>query len=100
MLMYVSFILMWVSTLLKPCHLTESYAFFISCRMIQTLLFVEDFASSHNCVKVVMGPCVNVPFSTEQLLPLKTLCVWQIFSILVVMTLVNIFLAVSMSIME
>ena len=99
MLMYVLFILMQVSALLRPCQPTESYAFFMSCRIIQASLFVEDFASSHNCVKVVMGPCVDVPFSTEQLLPFKTLCVRQIFSILLVMTLVKIFLAVSISVM-
>src|SRR6185369_4280605 len=99
MLMYVLFILIRVSALCKPSHPTESYAFFMSCRMIQASLFIEDFASSHICVKIVMGPCVDVPFSTEQLLPFKTLCTRQIFSILLVITLVKIFLAVSISMM-
>src|SRR5439155_26970342 len=99
MLIYVLFILMRVSALLRPCHPTESYAFFMSCRIIQASLLDEDFASSHICDKIVTGPCVDVPFNTEQLLPLRTSCVRQIFSILLVMTLVKIFLAVSISVM-
>ena|SRR2546423_13723167 len=99
MLIYVLFILMHVSILFRPCQPTESYAFFMFCKMIQASLSVEDFASSHICVRTVMRPCVDVPFSTEELFPLRMLCVRQIFSILLVMILVKIFLAVSMSVM-
>src|SRR5256885_5780135 len=77
MLIYVLFILMRVSALLRPCHLTESYAFFMSCRMIQASLLAENFASSHICNKIVTGLCVDVLFNTKQLLPLRTLCVQQ-----------------------
>src|SRR2546421_6435291 len=99
MLIYVLFILIHVSALLKSCQLTESYTFFMSCRMIQASLSVEDFASLHICVRTVIGSCVDVPFSTEQLFPLRILCVRQIFSILLVMILVKIFLTVLMSVM-
>src|SRR5438128_8109290 len=98
MLIYVLFILMRVSALLRPCHPTESYAFFMSCRMIQASLLDEDFASSHICDKIVTGPCVDVFFNTEQLLPLRMLCTQQVFFILLVIILVKIFLAVSISV--
>src|SRR5205823_8634810 len=71
----------------------------MSYKMIHASLSADDFASLHICDKIVTGPCVDVPFNTEQLLPLRTLCVRQIFSILLVMTLVKIFLAVSISVM-
>ena len=67
MLMYVLFILMRVNALLRPCQPTESYAFFMSCRIIQASLFIENFASSHICVRIVMEPCIRAPKELSRL---------------------------------
>src|SRR5882724_7040303 len=68
----------------------------MSCRMIHASLLSDVFASSHMLVRMLIGPCVDVPFSTEQLLPFRMSLSLQIFSILLVIILVKIFLAVSM----
>src|SRR5947209_5373435 len=69
----------------------------MSWRMSQASCSGLVFASSMIFVSMQIGTCVEVPFSTEQLLPRRTSFSRHAFSSLFVNIFVNIFLAVSIS---
>src|SRR5581483_3323848 len=89
------FMFILLSAAASPFQLTESYAFFMSCRIIHVWPLFSSLVCSSICLKVTMEPYVDVPFSTEQLFPFSMLWHLQASSILLVCIFVNIFLKVS-----
>src|SRR6266487_1494494 len=96
---YAVFILILRSAFSSASQLMVSYALRMSWRTIHNCLLSDCCASSIRFLTMEIGQCVEVPFSTEQLLPLRTSFFLHMTSILLVRILVNIFRTVSNKVM-